>query len=34
MAVAATIRGMGDVLAPALPPREDDENELPDEVAR
>ncbi len=34
MAVAAIVRGMGDVLAPALPPRVDDVNELPDAVAR
>lgn len=32
--VAEAVRGLGVVLAPALPPREDDVNELPDEVGR
>ena len=32
--VAETLRALGGVLAPALPPREDDVNELPDEVGR
>ena len=34
MPVAVAVRGLGELLAVALPPREDDVNELPDEVAR
>jgi putative membrane protein len=33
-AVAAAVRSLGDVLATVLPPREDDVNELPDEVGQ